>query len=151
MTLSQQIMIVLSVLIKKYRSLESFSFRKNYVFSVRLFVPCCEYQEILIHDFLKPIFNERTSNNDQWHQDASPRCSFQVRLCISIRGRVRPSVRPSIRPSVRMSRVIFKQTNMAIFEGKKSSNDIIINVSICVTMKQSHLMYPRGTCFDNSL
>ena len=47
-----------------------------------------------------------------------------MRLRISIRGRVRPSVRSSVRPYVPS---YFRPTNMVVFEGKKSSNDIIIN------------------------
>ena len=43
-----------------------------------------------------------------------------MRLRISIRGRVRPSVGPYV-PRY------FRTTNMAVFEGKKSSNDILNN------------------------
>ena len=51
-----------------------------------------------------------------------------MRLRISIRGRVRPSVRRSVRRSVRPSvPCYFRMTNMAIFEGRKSSNDITNN------------------------
>ena len=51
----------------------------------------------------------------------------------------RPSVRPSVHPSVRLTVCpsvgpsvprCFQTTNMAVFEGKKSSNDIIINHTI---------------------
>ena len=48
-----------------------------------------------------------------------------MRLRISIRGRVRPSVGPSVGPSY-VTRY-FRRTNMAIFESKKSSNDIVNN------------------------
>ena len=51
-----------------------------------------------------------------------------MRLRISIRGRVRPSVRPSVGPSVGWSvPSYFRTPNMAVFEGKKSSNDTLIN------------------------
>ena len=51
-----------------------------------------------------------------------------MRRRISTRGCVRPSVRRSVGPSVRMSvPCYFQKTNMAVFEGKKSSNDIINN------------------------
>ena len=51
-----------------------------------------------------------------------------MRRRISIRGHVRPSVRPSVRRSVGpyVPRY-FRTTNMAIFEGKRSSNDIMTN------------------------
>ena len=45
-----------------------------------------------------------------------------MRLRISIRGRVRPSVGPSVGWSVPS---YFRTPNMAVFEGKKSSNDIL--------------------------
>ena len=53
-----------------------------------------------------------------------------MRLRISIRGYVRPSVRLSVRRSVRWSVVpsvpcYFRKSNLAVFEGKKSSNDIL--------------------------
>ena len=43
-----------------------------------------------------------------------------MRLRISIRGHVRPSVRPSVP-------CYFRMTNMANFEDKKSSNDVMDN------------------------
>ena len=54
-----------------------------------------------------------------------------MRLRISM-GRARPLVRPSIRPSARLSArpflPIYVQTsNMAVFEGEKSSTDIVNN------------------------
>ena len=45
---------------------------------------------------------------------------FEMRLRISVRGCVRPSVGTYV-PRY------FRTTNIALFEGKKSSNDIIIN------------------------
>ena len=53
-------------------------------------------------------------------------------LRISIGGRVRLSVGPSVRPSVRLSvrpsvPCYFRMRNIAIFECKNSSNDIIID------------------------
>ena len=47
-----------------------------------------------------------------------------MRLRISIRGRVRPSVGPSVRRSVPS---YSRTTNLTIFEGRKSSNDITNN------------------------
>ena len=65
-----------------------------------------------------------------------------MRLRISIRGRVRPSIRRSVRPYVPC---YFRMTNMAIFDCEKSSY-VIKTMIRWVTMKESHLMYPRGTC-----
>ena len=51
-----------------------------------------------------------------------------MQLRISASGRVRPSVRPSVRRSVRpYVPCYFRTTNMAVFEGEKSSNNIIVS------------------------
>ena len=49
------------------------------------------------------------------------------RSCPSVRRSVGPSVRPSVRPYVPC---YFRTMNTAAFDGKKSSNDIIINDTI---------------------
>ena len=66
----------------------------------------------------------------------------------TVRGRVRPSVHRSVGPTVRPSvPCYFQTTNMAVFEVKKLSNDIIIND----TMSDVEVVaYPRGTCFIES-
>ena len=48
-----------------------------------------------------------------------------MRLSISISGRVGPSEGLTVGPEVRP--VLLLLTSMVVFEGKKSSNDIIIN------------------------
>ena len=54
-----------------------------------------------------------------------------MRLRISVIGRVRPSVRPSVGPSVGRSVSHYsKTTNVVIFEGYKSLNDMTINCTI---------------------
>ena len=43
-----------------------------------------------------------------------------MRLHVSLKGHVRPFIRPSVL-------CYFRMTNMVLFEGKMSSNDIIFN------------------------
>ena len=55
---------------------------------------------------------------------------------------------PSVGPSAGPSRVIFESFTMAVFKGKKSSNDIINNdtMSDDEVVASYDVIYPRGTC-----
>ena len=78
--------------------------------------------------------------------DATTSSSLIVPLRISIRGCVHPSVRPSAHRSIGPSVPrYFPTTNMTVFVGKKSSNDIINNG----TMSDDEVVasdVPPGTC-----
>ena len=67
-----------------------------------------------------------------------------MRLRICIRGRVRPSVRPSA--CLCVSLYYFRTTNMVVFEGEKSSKDIVIN-DVMSDDEEVASNVPRGTCF----
>ena len=62
-----------------------------------------------------------------------------MRQSILIRGRVRPFVRRSVP-------YYFQETNMAVFEGEKSSNEIINNDMISDDEVVASYV-PRGTWF----
>ena len=68
-----------------------------------------------------------------------------MRVCISLRARVRPSIHPPVHPSVLC---YFRTTNMAVFDGKKLSNDIQINDTLSgdeVVASDG----PRSTCLPS--
>ena len=65
-----------------------------------------------------------------------------MRLRISIRGRVRPSVHPYVP-------CYFRKTIMAVFEGKKSSNDIINNDTMSDDEVVAFYVPPRYLFFLN--
>ena len=58
-----------------------------------------------------------------------------------------PSVRRSVRPSVRLSRIIFEPRIWPVLR-VKSHQMTSKSMVQWVTIKWSHLMYPRGTCYQ---
>ena len=92
-----------------------------------------------------------------------------MQLRIFRRGRVHPPVRPSVSPSVGWSirrlvhpsvhsyvQCFFQTTNMAVFENKKSSNNIIINDAmsdnevVAPDVPRGALMKIGGLVFDTT-
>ena len=66
-----------------------------------------------------------------------------MRLRISVRGRVRPSVGPSIP-------CYFRMTNMAVFEGRKSTNDFSNNDTVRDDEVVASYVSPRYLFSSNS-